>query len=124
MPKVAFLLHDAGPDAAKVTVLMRRELGVSSDELRRALGTERPVFERSLYGRKDPEFPHQLINAMRELDVLGARYDAYQLLQDQSYSSGMKFFRLTPENLEASLEARAQSINQQRSLARLEEDQD
>jgi hypothetical protein len=116
MGKVAFLLLDSGPQAAKVAMLMRTEFGIGMSALKESMSAKKPVFERPLFDRRDREFANKLASAMKQLDALGATYEAFELLQGQSYAPDLKLFQLTSEKIVNMITARAQSLEEQRSL--------
>ena len=85
MSKVALMVYDLGASSAQSLAALAKMSSLGLSEIRKAVEEERPVLERRLFDRNQPDFPDRLEKALLELDALGAKWSAFELLDGQTW---------------------------------------
>jgi hypothetical protein len=122
MSKVIFLVRDFGPKKAEVVKAIREQIGLGLPEISQASSAGKPLLERKLFDRENPDLPVRLLDLMIRLDGLNANYAIFELLDNQVFSSAEKYHEINSGKLRNMIEARETSLNQQRILGELEGD--
>lgn len=120
MSSIALIIKELGPQSAKATSLLFKELGISLAVTSVATDSQRPVMIKRLFDRTDPGFAERLVSVLQKLDGLGCRWTAIELPDNQTYSPEGRYFEITPDRLRNMIEDRAESLEEQRRLMELE----
>lgn len=122
MSTVALLVNDLGSQSAKSTSLLMNAFGLNIGTVRNAITGGVPLIEKKLFDRKDPMFPQKLLGILCDLDALGAKWTAIELLDGQEYSPGDARYEITADRLRNMIRAREESLEGLRRLGELEDD--
>ena len=124
MSKIALILHTCGNDKTMALAELRSACAAPIGEMIRAMADQWPVIERTLFDRKDPDFPYRLLRLLQTLEGIGAEYVAYELMDNRAYDprEAETYYRVTAERLATMIKSRSESLEQQRRQARLEAD--
>lgn len=121
MSKAALLIRDFGPQKVEAISELRKELGVSMSDINRGVLTGAPLVVRKLFDRASPEFPRKLLRLMSRLEALNVAFAVYELLDGQTFALPNKYYEITVVQLKNMIDTREQSLEQQRTLARLQD---
>jgi hypothetical protein len=120
MSAIALIIRDLGPQMAKSTSLLSSTFSLGLKDVKALVSGGMPIVERTIFDRKNPAFPEQLVTVLEQLDALGCDWVAFELLDGQRYSPNNQYFELTASRLRSMIAARAESVQQQRELGKLE----
>ncbi|MEO7326133.1 MAG: hypothetical protein ABIW82_15010 [Dokdonella sp.] len=115
-------MTDLGSQGAKITSLLMRAFDLNVGSVRTSVTHCIPVIERKLFDREDPAFSQKLLGVLEELDGLGCRWVAFELLNGQRYVSGSKNYQITSDRIRKMIKSREESLEEQRRLGELEDD--
>lgn len=126
MAQIALVLGDVGTNKNEVIRYLRKFVSSTVGDLEEAIARGRPVFVRPLFDRSDTRFPSQLLAFLEWLESNSIRYHAYKVLDDEEFqiSSVGEYFSMNSERLRTMLVTRKASFDEQRRLARLQEEVD
>ena len=123
MPSAVLIIDDLGPQSAECIFLLSRSFSVGIAEIRNSVERGLPVLERKIFDRKDATFPMRLAKAFTELDALKCQWKAFEVLEGQRWVPSGSYFQLTAERVQNMISARQDSLDHQRHISEIEDDE-
>lgn len=117
MSKASIILNNLGPSRVKAVAALRKVLGLPMSEITTAVGTGRPVDERTLFGPDEAPFAHRLVQLMEELEALGADFEVFEVLEGQTLygtKDTSKYWEITVDRLRNRIRAHEKSLRKLR----------
>ena len=117
---IALIVRDLGPHAAKSTLVLSKAFSSSIKSVTDAVSAGTPVFVRPIFDREDALFPEKLLRVLGQLDALGCRWVAWELLDGEVFSPSERYFEITVARLRNMITAHEESLEEQRRQGELE----
>jgi hypothetical protein len=117
---IALVINSLGDSSAKAHALLMKTFELSVPAVNEAIAAQRPVLQRRLFDRMNPEFPQKLLEVMERLQQLGSGFSVVELAADKSYIPGNSYYEVTPDRLRNMISAHNESLEDQRRFGELE----
>ena len=126
MAKVALILEDNGPHKVEMIKRLKNVVAAGIAEISTAIDKGEPLFVRRLFDRQDAGFPARLLAFLKWLESQSLHYKAVQVLDHEKYEPNKcsQYYAVNADRLRMIIATRNSSLNQQRQVARLQEDDD
>jgi len=121
MSSIALVVRDLGQRAAKSTLVLSKVSSLSLKSVMDAVKAGIPVFVRPVFDRKDELFAEKLLRVLEQLDTLGCKWVAWELLDGQAFSPREQYFEITVNRLRNMIAADQESLEEQRREGELED---
>ena len=126
MAQIALIIEDTGTQGVEIVKRLKAVVPTGVSAVSTAIDTGEPLFVRRLFDRRDSDFPNRLLAFFEWLESQSLSYKAFQVLDNDSYerSKSNQYYLVNADRLRTMIKTRKSSLDQQRQIGRLQEEDD
>lgn len=121
MSRLVLVIEDNDRVPTGVISKISRLSGKGLMDVKKAIAGHVPVLDKPLFDRLDPSPARDIMSLLSDLETSNISYKAYELVGNDIFDENRKYFEINSAKLNNMIDARAKSIEQQRSIGSLED---
>lgn len=121
MSRLVLVIEDNDRVPTGVISKISRLSGKGLMDVKKAIAGHMPVLDMPIFDRLDFSPATEIMSLLSDLETSNISYKAYELIGKDIFDEKRKYFEINSAKLNNMIDARAKSIEQQRSIASLED---